>query len=364
MNEIENIKTELISLYNSIKKDLSEESFSSLEQSFEDISKNISVISLIKKIKEALKNNLKYVELYKELLNNYHQLENQIRKNEYDIRYYISQLMALEIKIISLKLKLNAYRIIEDELEELKAKLKYEDGKFLENDRKDNEILILRKENSKIKNQLTFYELKNEKFEEKKIKYKNIIYEMEHEIKSLNKKINELETKIKQSENKTRNVRINNIAVHSSTSKHDSKAKTRNFDNFIHKFDNPKYNTIKNIRYRNNSDMKYICNIYSPNSEYYLFENHHNKSTILSKHNKIFDLTYNNFFKKKIKFPLKKDLSSFMKKRKSDSLSRILNYESDGFKNILNKSYKKRKNLVNTGKAGNKKKFLIKSLKM
>lgn len=368
MNEIENIKNELISLYKSLKNDLPEDTFSSFsfEQGIVDIPINFSPISLIQKIKEIVNNN-KYNESNEELLKNYHQLESQIKKNEYDIKYYISELMTSKIKIISLQIKLNAYMTIENELEELKAKIKYEDGKFLENDRKDNEILILRKENTKIKKQLSFYELKHKKFEDKNIKYKNKIHTMENEIKSLNKKINELESKIKQSESKTRNVRINNITIHSSTSKHDLKAKTNDMDNnIISKLDNQKYTTIKYMRnkhYKNSSDMNYLSNIYSPNRDYFLFDNYNNKST----YNKIFDSTYNNIlnsFNKKIKLPLKRDFSNFMKQKKSNSVSRILNYENDGDNNILNKSHKKRKNLINTSKAGTKKKFLIKSLKM
>ena len=338
MNEIENIKNELISLYKSLKNDLPEDTFSSFsfEQGIVDISKNFSPISLIQKIKEIVNNNNKNIEINEELLNNYSQLESQIKKNEFDIKYYISELMASKIKIISLQIKLNAYITIENELEELKAKIKYGDGKFLENDRKDNEILILRKENTKIKKQLS-------------------------------KKINELETKVKQNENKTRNVRINNITIHSSTSKHDLKSKTNDMDNNIfYKWDNQKYKTIKYMRnknyQKNNSDMNYLSSIYSPNCEYYLFENN-NKST----NNKIFDSTYNNMlnsFNKKIKLPLKRDFSNFMKQKKSNSVSRILNYENDGDKNILNISHKKRKNLINTTKAGSKKKFLIKSTKM
>ena len=46
-------------------------------------------------------NNNKYNESNEELLKNYHQLESQIKKNEYDIKYYISELMTSKIKIIS-----------------------------------------------------------------------------------------------------------------------------------------------------------------------------------------------------------------------------------------------------------------------
>ena len=38
-------------------------------------------------------------------------------------------------------MKLNAYMCLEEEYEELKEKLKYEDGKFLDNERKENEYI-------------------------------------------------------------------------------------------------------------------------------------------------------------------------------------------------------------------------------
>ena len=44
--------------------------------------------------------------------------------------------------------KIEEYMEMEDEFEEMKTKLKYEDGRFLKNDRKDNEIIIIRGENS------------------------------------------------------------------------------------------------------------------------------------------------------------------------------------------------------------------------
>ena len=85
--------------------------------------------------------------------------------------------------------KIEEYMEMEDEFEEMKVKLKYEDGRFLNNDRKDNEILILRSENSKLKN--TVEEL------EKNIKnLENLIEEKNNKIKSLNDEINELKIKV------------------------------------------------------------------------------------------------------------------------------------------------------------------------
>ena len=79
------------------------------------------------------------------------QLENNIKKLEFDIKYYLQKEFQNKIKRDTLEMKLNAYMEMETEFEELKEKVKYEGGKFLNNDRKDNEIIILRQENSILK---------------------------------------------------------------------------------------------------------------------------------------------------------------------------------------------------------------------
>ena len=56
--------------------------------------------------------------------------------------------------------KIGEYMEMEDEFEEMKTKLKYEDGRFLNNDRKDHEILILRSENSNLKKNINELEIK------------------------------------------------------------------------------------------------------------------------------------------------------------------------------------------------------------
>jgi hypothetical protein len=71
---------------------------------------------------------------------------------------------------------------LENEFEEMKSKLKYEDGRFLVNDRKDNEIIIIRSENSNLK--MTIKKL------EEKIKRNNLIQ------MSKDKMINELKDEI------------------------------------------------------------------------------------------------------------------------------------------------------------------------
>ena len=50
----------------------------------------------------------------------------------------------LEIQKNSLEMRIRGYKEIEEEYEEIKEKVKYEEGKFLNNDRKDKEIILLR----------------------------------------------------------------------------------------------------------------------------------------------------------------------------------------------------------------------------
>ena len=50
---------------------------------------------------------------------------------------------------------------MKEEFDSLKEKVKYKNGKFLEDDRKENEIIILRNENSNLKNEIKKMEIKN-----------------------------------------------------------------------------------------------------------------------------------------------------------------------------------------------------------
>ena len=71
---------------------------------------------------------------------------------------------------------------MEEDYEEMKIKLKYEDGKFLDNDRKDNEIVIIRSENTNLKKIIAD--------NEKNIKNLNmILQEKENVHNKLNEKI-------------------------------------------------------------------------------------------------------------------------------------------------------------------------------
>ena len=57
-------------------------------------------------------------------------------------RYLIKLCFQNKLQKDAIENKLNDYMEMEEEFEELKTKLKFEDGCFLNNDRKDNEIII------------------------------------------------------------------------------------------------------------------------------------------------------------------------------------------------------------------------------
>jgi hypothetical protein len=111
-----------------------------------------------------------------------HLYENIINKLETKERILTKQLLQNFYKIEAMENKIAEYMDLENEFEEMKSKLKYEDGRFLVNDRKDNEIIIIRSENSNLK--MTIKKL------EEKIKRNNLIQ------MSKDKMINELKDEI------------------------------------------------------------------------------------------------------------------------------------------------------------------------
>ena len=78
--------------------------------------------------------------------------ENIIRKLEEKERILYKNNFYHKLQKEAMENKIEEYIEMEDEFEEMKIKYKYENGRFLNNDRKDSEILILRSENSKILN--------------------------------------------------------------------------------------------------------------------------------------------------------------------------------------------------------------------
>lgn len=136
------------------------------------------------------------------LLNDYNQIENQVRKLEKDNRFYFNKYFIFKNENENLETKLKSYTTLEEEYRELKLKFKYEGQKIKENEKKENEILILRTENSTLKKEVENLEQKIKNNENKMIEYDKKYKEFEERNTYLEKRNKEYKNKIKDLKNK------------------------------------------------------------------------------------------------------------------------------------------------------------------
>ena len=319
------IKEELYSLYQDIKKLMSNSLSKNKNQ--QDIPSD-ELSSLIKYIKESIplllsskKNNNIETENNEKLLENYKQLEQYCIKLEYDIKFYIKKYFHYKIQKDALEMKLQAYMELEEEYDDLKQKVKYEGGKFLENDRKDNEIIIVRRENSTLKKEISKLENENK---EKSKKYEEKINDLEKNIENLNKKIFKLETELKN---------INKISINANS-----------HENTIEKYSKNEYYSMNNFKNINN---KKLPNFHSPKTNFIYLEhnkltsnnNINNNSNINSNNSKtintinnIFTATYNrvinnNNNNNKTRLPIKNEFNT-LKNCRNNSMN-VIRFEED-----------------------------------
>ena len=131
-------------IYNFILDQLKDKS------SIVDIKKNYFENLNIPPLISLIKQNISFL-INSKIEEKTYQYINTILNLEQNIRYYIQQNFLKKTKIDMLENEITAYMEMEEEFEEMKEKLKYEDGEFLNNEKKENEILILRAENSILK---------------------------------------------------------------------------------------------------------------------------------------------------------------------------------------------------------------------
>ena len=139
------------------------------------------------------------------------QYENIIRKLESKERILSKIIFKKQLQKDMLENKISDYMDMEEEFEEMKTKLKYEEGRFLKNDRKNNEILILRGENSNLKQSIKQMETKIKNLEKDIINKSKKVYEFQDELKKLNKKIKDLQKQNEILNANYINININNV---------------------------------------------------------------------------------------------------------------------------------------------------------
>ena len=162
-----------------------------LHNSFDKISINkISVIdNILTNINTSLLNFIKnQINFYEPLL----------QKTEMQLRYHIKNEYMFRLQKDALENKMKALLIRDEEYERLKkiTNVIVENGQFIINDRKENEIIILKAENSNLKKAIINYEkeLENKNKIEKELKNEIIIIKQKYE-----NKIKELKNNSKKS---------------------------------------------------------------------------------------------------------------------------------------------------------------------
>ena len=200
-------------------------------------------IMINKKIEEYISNNKQiYNNNYKNYIQQCLIYENQLKNLECQLRFYIRKQLQYKIQRESYENKLRNFMDMEIEYENLKQKVKYDGKNFLNNDRKENEIEILRRENSNLKKAISKMEDEKKLTEAKREINQKTILSLKNQIEKLNKKLYNVEqelSKLKDNANSKINININN---------------TKTSSNYIinQNFEAPKRNKI-NLKSHNSS---------------------------------------------------------------------------------------------------------------
>jgi hypothetical protein len=269
-----NIETFIHLLYNELMKEMNintnlEEELNKIKNLLNNNKKN-SFELIFDIFKKSIKKLIR--EKTKEILDSLNQCISNLLLLEQRNKYFIQQNFLKQTKIDILENEIDTYMEMEEEFDEMKEKLKYENGKFLHNEKKENEILILRAENSNLKKIID----KNEK----------TIEEKDHLIESIKKQSASM---INTNTNTLKNSFELNEAEHNQQTSSlifiQNSQKTKYNHNNNSNITNFKYNIIQKIKSPNNGN-NYKTNNKSQSTKIIKFEN--NKSNNNSKNkNKI-----------------------------------------------------------------------------
>lgn len=266
--EIIYVKEQLYKFYYELMKEIKEEEKPIDDQEYEETVLNSKINTIINYIKESLLLLKKKIKSKKETkipqnLSLSEKYENKMKKYENEIRGFIKTIFQYKIQCEALEMKLEAYMEMEQEFEEMKEKLKYEEGTFLDNDRKDHEIVILRAENSNLKKVIEQLEKDKKNFEAEKQNDKEMINDLKTQIEKLAKKVKRLEQNQKDLNTNSNSSSSINININNNTNapskwviNHDNEY--NNNINHNNMFNNT-YNRILNDFSTNTKSNKNIC---------------------------------------------------------------------------------------------------------
>ena len=177
------------------------------------------------------------------------QYENIIRKLESKERKLSKIIFQNKLQKDVMENKISEYMEMEDEFEEMKTKLKYEEGRFLKNDRKDNEIIIIRGENSNLKQSIKQLEEKISELEKDKKEKSKMVIELQEGMEKIKLKLKDLQKQNEILNAHCINININNVNGNNS-----------NKNGSLYNNNNSNYNTINasSIHSPSNKDENHL----------------------------------------------------------------------------------------------------------
>ena len=204
-----------------------------------------------------------YLSLLNFLKNHSNLYEQLLQKTEMQLRFHIKNEYMLKLQKDALENKIKSLLIRDEEYEKLKqlTNVIVENGHFILNDRKENEIIILKAENSNLKKAINNYE---KVIEKKNRREKDLTNEIKIIIETYDKKLNELKknlTPTKKTKHSNSSININDISSNIKLNQNNSSYKIKQLNNSINSLNHSKSNNI-NI-YLNNSPS-IIDNIKNP----------------------------------------------------------------------------------------------------
>ena len=211
---------------------------------------------------------------------NFSEYESIIKNLESKQRILTKNVFQQKLQIDAMENKIEEYMEMEDEFEEMKTKLKYEDGRFLNNDRKDNEIIIIRGENSNLKKMIKKLEQQITDLNKEISEKAKLISDLETEKKNLKEKLEEAKKHNDILNSHSININFNNM----SGSNNKNSIQQNNNVNSINNVENINRHTTTKYPHYFNSELNTGKIKDEKMSKYFPYKKIHNK-ILNNKHN-------------------------------------------------------------------------------
>ena len=206
--------------------------------------------------------------------------ETILKKLECKERYLTKLNFQNKLQKDAMENKISDYMEMEDEFEEMKTKLKYEDGRFLNNDRKDNEIIIIRGENSNLKKMIKKLEQQITDLNKEISEKAKLIADLETEKNNLKEKLEEAKKHNDILNSHSININFNNM----SGSNNKNSIQQNNNVNSINNVENINRHTTTKYPHYFNSELNTGKIKDEKMSKYFPYKKIHNK-ILNNKHN-------------------------------------------------------------------------------